>query len=128
MSKTRSKTQARLTPPLKWHGGKHYLARRIIKLMPPHLHYGEPFFGGGAVLLAKDPNGISEVVNDIYGELINFWRVRIIREMFPKARRRLEATPFYKTNGGSPASSNAFLRRSNKPSHSSFVPARAARG
>ena len=25
--------------PLKWHGGKCYLANRIIALMPPHLHY-----------------------------------------------------------------------------------------
>jgi DNA adenine methylase len=44
-----------LDPPLKWHGGKHYLARRIVALMPCHLHYVEPFFGGGAVLLARDP-------------------------------------------------------------------------
>ena len=52
--------------------------------MPPHLHYVEPFFGGGAVLLARDPEddglwlfphkGVSEVVNDINGQLINFWR------------------------------------------------------
>ena len=40
-----------LTPPLKWHGGKHYLASRIVGLMPPHLHYVEPFFGGGTVLV-----------------------------------------------------------------------------
>ncbi len=33
----------RITPPLKWHGGKHYLARRIVGLMPPHLHYVEQF-------------------------------------------------------------------------------------
>ena len=36
--------------PLKWHGGKNAfqgkLARWIISLMPPHLHYVEPFFGG----------------------------------------------------------------------------------
>ena len=25
-----------LVPPLKWHGGKHYLAGRIVALMPPH--------------------------------------------------------------------------------------------
>jgi DNA adenine methylase len=31
-----------LTPPLKWHGGKHYLARRIVEMMPPHTHYVEP--------------------------------------------------------------------------------------
>ena len=70
------------TPPLKWHGGKHYLASRFVGLMPPHLHYVEPFLGGGAVLLARDPNdpslwlsphkGVSEVVNDINGRLVNF--------------------------------------------------------
>ena len=37
-----------LTPPLKWPGGKHYLAKGIIDLMPPHTHYVESYFGGGA--------------------------------------------------------------------------------
>ena len=76
-----------LTPPLKWHGGKSYLAKKIIALMPPRcvnpnapsgddpgwLHYVEPYFGGGAVMLANDPEGISEVANDRYGRLMNFW-------------------------------------------------------
>lgn len=44
-----------INPPLKWHGGKQYLARRIIALFPPHIHYVEPFFGGGAVMMEKDP-------------------------------------------------------------------------
>jgi DNA adenine methylase len=52
--------------PIKWHGGKHYLAKWIISLMPPrntwHL-YREPYFGGGSVLLQMDPDGISEAVN-----------------------------------------------------------------
>jgi DNA adenine methylase len=30
----------RITPPLKWHGGKSYLASRIVAMMPRHLHYG----------------------------------------------------------------------------------------
>jgi len=60
---------------IKWHGGKHYLATKIIKLMPPHVHYVEPYFGSGAVLFAKDPEGVSEVVNDSNGDLINFWTV-----------------------------------------------------
>lgn len=36
---------AKVAKPLKWHGGKHYLAKRIIELMPPHLHYVEPYWG-----------------------------------------------------------------------------------
>lgn len=43
-----------ITSPLKWHGGK--LARRIVALMPPHLHYVEPFAGGLRVLLVRDPD------------------------------------------------------------------------
>lgn len=80
--------------PLKWHGGKHYLAPKIVALMPPHTHYVEPYFGGGAVLLAKDPDGVSEVVNDLNGDLINFWRVLQDEEKFRAFRRVLDAVPF----------------------------------
>ena len=69
----------KLTQPLKWHGGKNAfsgkLAKWIISLMPKHLHYVEPYFGGGAVLLNKDPEGVSEVINDCDGDLMNFWNV-----------------------------------------------------
>ena len=41
--------------PLKWWGGKTYFAKKFIELMPPHLHYVEPYAGGLAVLLEKDP-------------------------------------------------------------------------
>lgn len=99
--------QGRLTQPLKWHGGKHYLAHWIISHMPPHLHYVEPYFGGGSVLLARDPNrdwmgeeklpshqrGSSEVVNDLNGELMNFWRVLQSEELFPQFRRLVELSP-----------------------------------
>jgi DNA adenine methylase len=94
---------AALDPPLKWHGGKHYLARRIADLMPRHIHYVEPYFGGGSVLLARDPEeatlwasphqGVSEVVNDINGRLINFWRVLQREETFQQFRRIVEAIP-----------------------------------
>lgn len=61
--------------PLKYHGGKTYLAQWIISYFPPHKRYVEPFFGGGSVLLAKDPEGVAEFANDIYGELADFWFV-----------------------------------------------------
>src|SRR5271165_2298935 len=97
------KRMAEMNLPLKWHGGKYYLASKIVRLMPSHVHYVEPFFGGGAVLLAREPNepelwlfphkGVSEVVNDINGLLINFWRVLQDPNSFGIFRRRVEAMP-----------------------------------
>jgi DNA adenine methylase len=82
-----------LTPPLKWHGGKQYLASRLVGLMPPHTHYVEPFAGGLAVLLAKNPDGVSEVANDLNRDLTNFWRV-LQGDDFDRFRRVVEAVPF----------------------------------
>jgi DNA adenine methylase len=107
----KKKKAKKLTLPLKWHGGKNYLAPGIIKLKPPHQHYDEPYFGGGAVLLARDPNrdwyegadewtgaaaqrGCSEVVNDLNGELTNFWRVLQRDVTFQKFLRAVQAMPF----------------------------------
>ncbi len=87
-------TQHPLTQPLKWHGGKYYLAKRLIPLMPLHTHYVEPFFGGGAVLLNKDPDNVSEVVNDIHEELISFWRVLQQPDDFARFQRIIDAVPF----------------------------------
>jgi DNA adenine methylase len=84
----------KLNSPLKWHGGKHYLAKRIVSLMPPHIHYVEPFAGGLSVLLASNPEGRSEVVNDIHQELMNFWRVLQAEFTFRDFKRELEAIPF----------------------------------
>jgi DNA adenine methylase len=97
--------------PLKWHGGKHYLAKKLIALMPPHLHYVEPYGGSLAVLLERDPNrnwlhpgnvdkvpsfekGCSEVVNDMHGDLMNFWKVLQGPETFSAFQRTVEAVPF----------------------------------
>ena len=85
---------SRITSPIKHHGGKAYLATKIVSLMPPHLHYVEPYFGGGSVLLAKNPDGVSEVVNDIYGDLVNFWQVLASETLFARFQRVVEATPF----------------------------------
>jgi DNA adenine methylase len=96
-------------PPLKWHGGKHYLAPQILALMPRHLHYVEPYFGGGQVLFARDPqdrrlwwtgktsdgrraDGVSEVINDLCGDLMNFYSVIKDPELCGRLRDRLEFT------------------------------------
>src|SRR5262245_56827457 len=97
------------SPPLKWHGGKHYLDRAVLALMPPHLHYVEPYFGGGQVLFARDPadrrlwwpgltsdgrkaDGVSEVINDIDGGLMNFYAVLKDPGTFGPLQHRLTLT------------------------------------
>lgn len=83
--------------PIKWHGGKHYLAERILAVMPEHIHYVETHFGGGAVLFRKPAPLVashSEVINDLDGELTNFWRVLQKEDSFQTFKRRVEATPF----------------------------------
>jgi DNA adenine methylase len=83
-----------LSSPTKYFGGKAYLASRLVGLMPPHLHFVETHFGGGSVLFAKNPEGVSEVANDCYGELMTFWRVLQDPHGFNRFQRRIEATPF----------------------------------
>lgn len=81
---------APLKPPLTFFGGKTRIAQRIIALLPPHLHYIEPFAGSLAVLLAKQPARM-ETVNDLDGELMNFWRV--LRERTDDLERVCALTP-----------------------------------
>jgi DNA adenine methylase len=98
-----------LNPALKFHGGKHYVARHVLALMPPHLHYVEPYFGSGQVFFARDPgdrklwwpektsdgrkaDGVSEVSNDLHGDLMTFYAVLKDPALFDRLRHRLELT------------------------------------
>lgn len=61
--------------PIAYFGGKSRLSSRIIPLIPSdHVCYCEPFCGAAWVLFRKPPSK-NEVINDIDGELINFWRI-----------------------------------------------------
>jgi DNA adenine methylase len=62
--------------PLSWVGGKHRLREKVLERFPEHRCYVEVFGGAAWVLFGKDPStSRSEVLNDLDGELINFWRV-----------------------------------------------------
>jgi len=77
-------------PPFPYFGGKMRLADTLIRLMPPHQHYVEPFAGSLAVLLAKPPVP-HETVNDLDGDLVTFWRV--LREQPDDLERLGALTP-----------------------------------
>lgn len=60
--------------PFAYYGGKSGMSRLIVDLLPEHRVYIEPFAGSLAVLFAKAP-AVHEIVNDLDGSLITFFRV-----------------------------------------------------
>jgi DNA adenine methylase len=60
--------------PLSYIGGKNRLAKRIIQIFPKHTTYVEAFAGGAQVFFRKEPSKV-EVLNDLDGEIVNFYRV-----------------------------------------------------
>jgi len=81
----------RIRPPAKWHGGKHYLAKRIAALFPEHHTYVEPYAGMASVLLNKPPSPV-EILNDIKAEITNLFRV--LRDHSAVFRAKLQLTPY----------------------------------
>ncbi len=69
--------------PLKWTGGKFYLADWIVSLMPRHKVYVEPFFGAGWVFFTK-PKSEIEVINDIDDRVYALFRVLSDEELFQR--------------------------------------------
>jgi DNA adenine methylase len=60
--------------PLAYIGGKCGIAKKIIEVFPKHTTYVEPFAGGAQVFFRKEPSEV-EVLNDLDGEMMNFFRV-----------------------------------------------------
>lgn len=78
-------------PLLRYHGGKWKLAPWILRHLPAHRVYVEPFGGGASVLLQK-PRSYAEVYNDLDGEVVNLFRVA--RERGEELAQACELTPF----------------------------------
>jgi DNA adenine methylase len=66
--------RSRMVGPLSYIGGKNRLATQLIKIFPKHTTYVEAFAGGAQVFFHKEPSAV-EVLNDLDGEIINFFRV-----------------------------------------------------
>jgi len=60
--------------PLSYIGGKRAIAKPLIALFPDHTTYVEAFAGGAQVFFHKQPSKV-EVLNDLDGEIVNFYRV-----------------------------------------------------
>ncbi len=63
-----------LRAPFPWFGGKSKVAHVVWEHFGDVVNYVEPFFGSGAVMLARPHAPTIETVNDIDCLLVNFWR------------------------------------------------------
>lgn len=66
-----------------YQGGKKNLARRICAIIDRDDHdgYAEPFVGMGGIFLRRSTRPKTEVINDISGDVANFFRV--LQEHYP---------------------------------------------
>lgn len=76
--------------PITYYGGKQSLVKHLLPLIPSHKIYCEPFFGGGALLFAKEPSEV-EVINDINSEVVNFFKVA--KTNFSELQKEVIGTP-----------------------------------
>jgi DNA adenine methylase len=81
----------KLRPPVKWHGGKRYLAEWIISQFPPHRIYLEPFGGAASVLLNKPPVDV-EAYNDLDLRITRLFRA--LQNQGPEFVARVQFIPY----------------------------------
>ncbi|MGO2141465.1 MAG: DNA adenine methylase [Leucobacter sp.] len=86
-----ARASVRRTASLRYPGAKWSLASKIVSYFPDHYHYIEPYFGSGAVYFSKTPSP-HELVNDLNGSVVNFFRV--LRDQTDELLWKLELTPW----------------------------------
>ena len=82
-------TKVRLRTPVAYYGGKQMMLKHILPLIPKHEIYTESFVGGAAVDFAKASSRV-EIINDLNGEVVNFYQQ--LKTNFNNLKLRLEAT------------------------------------
>jgi DNA adenine methylase len=78
-------------PPVRYLGSKWQLADWIITQMAPHDIYVEPYCGSASVFFRKSPASL-EVINDLNGDVVNFFDV--LRDRTDELVRAIDLTPY----------------------------------
>ncbi|MDK8193215.1 DNA adenine methylase [Paenibacillus sp. UMB7766-LJ446] len=84
----------RISSVLRWFGGKHFLSKELVPLLPLH-HCWADVFGGGAHMTVAKKKSTVEVFNDTDNELINF--LLVLRSEKLELIHALESLPTSRT-------------------------------
>jgi len=63
-----------MKPPILYPGGKTAMIKNVLRLLPAHSQYVEPFCGGASIFWAKELAS-HNVLNDTFSGILNFYRV-----------------------------------------------------
>lgn len=93
----------RSVSPFRWPGGKFYARRLILRELPSHWDYCEPFAGGASVFFAKPAARGMVVLNDADAELVNAYvqirdNVERLIAMLDKAAVTKHGHAYYKND------------------------------
>jgi DNA adenine methylase len=84
----------RIMAPFRWPGGKGNLASWIVKYVSDGRIYVEPFAGAASVFWHLPKPFPVEVLNDIDGDIVNFYRILQDKDKFEILLHRLVFTPY----------------------------------
>lgn len=74
-----------------WYGGKSSKLKWLLPLLPQTKYFCEVFCGSAAVTLNKPPTSV-DIINDISGDVVNFFRV--LREQPQAFMEAVSLTPY----------------------------------
>lgn len=77
---------------IKYPGAKNRIANWICSFIPPHKVYLEPFFGGGAIFFNKKQKAHIETINDLNGDVFNFFKT--LRDNPDRLIKTIELTAY----------------------------------
>jgi DNA adenine methylase len=78
--------------PLTIFGGKTYMLKHLLSLIPEHRTYVEVFSGAARLFFFKEPSRV-EVVNDIHSDIVNFFKVLRDEQKFKQLYFLSKMTP-----------------------------------
>lgn len=78
-----------MKPPFAYYGGKQNLVPDLLPLIPRHVQYCEIFAGGLALFFAKKPSK-NEVINDLNGNITNFYMM--VKTRFDELQKLVQGT------------------------------------
>jgi len=77
-------------------GGKSYLLKPLLSILPEHVVYVEVFGGAGNLLLNKKPVP-NEIINDVDDDIVNLFTVVSRDDTFEQFNKIIQSLPYSRT-------------------------------